>query len=135
MFESPMADAPQGVPMSDMQASLNQLQHLEGVIAAAVVDSSSGMCLGTVGDSEGFDLEVAAAATTEVYRAQQNAIKHLELKEGIEDILVSLDNHYHLIRTVSSDKHLFLYLIMSRVGSNLALARRKLTAVEKELSI
>lgn len=71
-----------------MNISFNTLQELSGFIAAAVVDSSSGMMLDStvVGD---FDIDLATAGNTEVLQAKLRTMQALGLGEdGIEDILV-----------------------------------------------
>ena len=67
---------------------------LDGFIAAAVADSSSGMMLGSEQGSSNFDINVAAAVNTEVVKAKMKAMKALKLTTGIEDILITLGDQY-----------------------------------------
>lgn len=64
-------------------------------------------------------------------------IELLKLNESIEDILISLDTQYHLIRPLGSrgGRGLFLYLAMSKTRANLGLARYHLRRIEEELQI
>ena len=118
--------------MSDIRTSLEKLNRIDGALGAALVDYESGMCLGSAGNP-GFDLELAAAGNSEVVRAKKNIRNKLGLRDAIEDILISLAGQYHLIRMVGTS--MFFYLVLDRTKSNLALARRELQAVEKDLSI
>ncbi|OLU24958.1 hypothetical protein BVH03_18750 [Pseudomonas sp. PA15(2017)] len=119
--------------MATITENLNQLLEVDGALAAAVVDYSSGMLLGSVG--QGIDLDIAAGGNTEVVRAKLKTMKMLGLDENIEDILITLGTQYHLIRPLTSTKELFMYYVLDRSKANLALARRKLQLVESQIAI
>lgn len=118
--------------MADIKTSLQQANKIDGCLGVALVDFESGMCLGTAGNP-GFDLELAAAANTEVVRAKKKARDKIGLRDKIEDILVSMTGQYHLIRMVGTT--MFLYIVLDRTKTNLALSRKELESIEKNLEI
>ena len=119
--------------MSNIKESLAALMKVEGAKAVALVDSASGMMLGRDGD--GINLDVAAAGNTEVVRSMLKTIKALGLKDSIEDMLISLTSQYHLIRPLAANPAMFLYLVLDRSKSNLAMARYRLTECDAQLVV
>jgi len=119
--------------MASLNETLKDIMSIDGAIATALVDSTSGMMLGSAGS--GVDLEVAAAGNTEVVRAKLKTMKSLALNDEIEDILISLGRQYHIIRPIASKVGLFLYVVLDRGRSNLALARRKVLDAEALMQI
>ncbi|MEV7008006.1 hypothetical protein [Streptosporangium sp. NPDC051022] len=123
--------------MGNMDISLKEMMAIDGAIGAVVVDYNSGMALGAIGGSKELDLQVAAAGNTEVVRAKMRTMESLGIKDGIEDILITLTNQYHIIRPITgrNGKGLFLYMALDRGRANLALARHILRGIEERLEI
>jgi DNA-binding response OmpR family regulator len=121
--------------MANLKETLTKLSEISGFLGACIVDSSSGMMLGAEGGGTALNLEVAAAGNTEVVRAKRKTMASLGLKDQIEDILITLNKQYHLIRPLSVKDGLFAYLVLDKAKSNLALARMTLAEVEKDLTI
>ncbi|MBT2411269.1 MULTISPECIES: hypothetical protein [unclassified Streptomyces] len=124
--------------MANLETSLKEcLSVIDGASAAALVDYTSGMALGTLGGTKDFNLEVAAAGNTDVVRAKLRTMELLGLKEEIEDILITLSSQYHLIRLIKGrgGNGLFLYLVLDASRANLAMARHQLRRIETELEV
>ncbi|WP_306323661.1 MULTISPECIES: hypothetical protein [unclassified Streptomyces] len=124
--------------MANTETALKDaLASIEGATAAALVDYTSGMALGTIGGSKNFDLEVASAGNTDVVRAKLRTMEQLGLKESIEDILITLGSQYHLIRLIKGrgGNGLFLYLVLDKARANLAMARHQLKKIEGDLEV
>ncbi|KAF5992473.1 MULTISPECIES: roadblock/LC7 domain-containing protein [Streptomyces] len=124
--------------MASVEVSLKEMMTAaEGALGAAVVDYTSGMALGTLGGGKDLDLTIAAAGNTDVVRAKVRTMEQLGLKSRIEDILITLETQYHLIRPVTgrNGNGLFLYLVLDKARSNLAMARHQLKRVEEQLEV
>jgi uncharacterized 2Fe-2S/4Fe-4S cluster protein (DUF4445 family) len=122
----------------NIEAALKETMNIDGAVGAALVDWESGMSLGTIGGGKYLDLDVAAAGNTEVIRAKMRTMESLRLDDTIEDILITLNKQYHLIRLSKSSRNeqgLFLYLVLDRGKANLALARHTLKRIEGELTL
>ncbi|SHF45542.1 hypothetical protein SAMN02745117_01981 [Lampropedia hyalina DSM 16112] len=118
--------------MATIKQTLDEILTLDGAMCAAIVDSTSGMMLGSAGS--GVDMEVAAAGNTEVMRAKNKTMRALGLNDLVEDILITLGKQYHIIRPASRKEGVFIYVVLDKQRSNLAMARRKVQDVDKELA-
>lgn len=124
--------------MAGLEVSLKEmLTAVEGSLGAAVVDYTSGMALGTMGGGKDLDLTIAGAGNTDVVRAMARTREQVRVKSSLEDILITLEKQYHLIRLVSArtGNGLFLYLVLDKGHANLAMARHQLKRIEEELEI
>ena len=121
--------------MSDIKQTLQAAMNIEGAIGAALVDYESGLTLGTAGGGARLNIETAAAGNTEVVRAKMKVMNMLGIDGMIEDILITLDTQYHLIRPLTSAPTLFLYLAIDKTKGNLGLARHKLRTVDSKIEL
>ncbi len=126
-----------GIKKMNYEEKMQECMAIDGALAVALVDLSTGMALATSGNPNGVDLTVAAAGNTNVTRAKLNVMKELGLKDELEDILITLSTQFHLIRLVNAEaaKGLFIYLMLDKSKANLAMARFKLSKIEQELVV
>ncbi|MDX3804683.1 hypothetical protein [Streptomyces sp. AK04-3B] len=144
--------------MPGIDECLLEAMRLPGARGAALVDWTSGLALGAVGEFPGGDHEAAAAEAAEVARltAEQRAFTpdghggpfgH-EPHEGaagavpaapadppVEDLIISNRDSYHVLRFVptSFDSSVFLHVWLARSDGNLALARIRLGEMAERL--
>ncbi|TLS41912.1 hypothetical protein FE633_33795 [Streptomyces montanus] len=122
--------------MPGIDECLVEAMRLPGALGAAVVDWTSGLALGTVGEAPGGDHETTAAEAAELARlaAEHGAFAPEKGpdQEGqdppVEDLIVSNRDTYHVLRFVATtfDSSVFLHLWLARADGNLALARIRL---------
>ena len=112
---------------------LTPITTIDGFVAAALVDSDSGLMMaGTTGTN--INLEVAAAGNSEVIKAKRRVAGALKLNDEIEDILITLGKQYHMLRPLERNQKLFLYVVLDRGRANLAMARHELKSFEQQLN-
>ena len=119
--------------MANIETSLQELLSIDGAMGACIVDYSSGMSLGSQGS--GVDLELAAAGNSQVVKAKMDTMSSLGTQGGIQDILTTLDEQFHIICPTRNHTSLFIYLVLNKSKSNLALARRKAESIELALEV
>ncbi|MGH9886020.1 MAG: hypothetical protein ACREBE_10855 [bacterium] len=94
---------------------------IPGFIAASLVDLESGMTLGARTNRGDFDLTAASAYNSEMVKQKLKIMKALNLRTGLEDMLITLGDQIHLIKLVSPTA--FVYLAADRGSTNLAIVR------------
>ncbi|MGR4879653.1 hypothetical protein ACIPUC_09515 [Streptomyces sp. LARHCF249] len=130
--------------MPGIDECLLEAMALPGARGAALVDWSSGLALGTAGDSPVGDHETTAAETAELARAAAeyesfapaaDAAPGDAAGQPVEDLIVTTRTGYHVLRFVetSFDSSVFLHLWLDRADGNLALARHRLRALAEGL--
>ena len=120
--------------MANAKETLPKLMEIDGCLGCCIVDSNSGMMLGASGGGA-ISLEVAAAGNTEVVRSKRKTMKALNLNDQIEDMLITLGRQYHLIRPLTTNDALFIYIVLDKQKANLAMARHQLTQIERDLVV
>jgi len=110
---------------------IGALKSIDGFLAAALVDSNSGLVMESMSNGV-FPVEVAAAFNTQVVQAKLNAMDAIGLGDDtLDDILISLGTQYHLIRPLASNRAIFVYIALDRKKANLGMARAVLRNVEE----
>jgi predicted regulator of Ras-like GTPase activity (Roadblock/LC7/MglB family) len=114
--------------------SLTDMGAVEGLLGCAVVHASSGFALARHGSAEQpFDVEIASAAAAQALRAQRLCASNLGLEAPVEDVMVAAGSRLFLLRTVARHPDVFVFALLDKQRTNLALARYKLMEVEKAL--
>ncbi|MFF3607625.1 hypothetical protein [Streptomyces sp. NPDC002463] len=130
--------------MPGIDECLLEAMALPGALGASLVDWTSGLALGTAGDSPVGDHETTAAETAELARSAAE-FDSFTTEGGpaggdqpgppVEDLIVTTRAGYHVLRFVetSFDSSVFLHLWLDRDSGNLALARIRLRDLAERL--
>ncbi|MFB7516447.1 hypothetical protein [Streptomyces sp. NPDC056144] len=125
--------------MPGIDECLMEAMTLPGARGASLVDWTSGLALGTAGESPVGDHETTAAETAELARSAAEfdsfAKSEGDLGPPVEDLIVTTRVGYHVLRFVetSFDSSVFLHLWLDRDTGNLALARIRLQDIAERL--
>lgn len=124
--------------MANITESLEAVLSIDGTLGCALGDWKTGFALGNASKDATFNaekLEQAIALNSEVIKAKNKARDLLGIDAAIEDILITLDDQYHLIRIANTVEGMFFYMALDREKANLGLARMKLQTIEKGLQV
>ena len=116
------------MPETSLGPLLERVRQIEGLVMGCLVDASTGMVLGSVQGERELNVQVAAAGAVDVAHVVSLMSGELAAEGGLEDVIITLRGHYHLIRQFSpAPKLTFLLLVvLDRAGTNLAMALRQL---------
>lgn len=127
---APALSVPRGPSLND---NLADVIAFDGAMSVAVVDGATGMILGSAGITQ--DLELAAAGASVMLRARRATVKTLGLDDEVEDLLVTLSTQLQIIRPLSHNPTVFIYLIVDKERSSLAMARFKASEAGERLTL
>lgn len=132
--EDPLSPAPADTAerAETIREALERGRAVEGTLATLLVETATGALVAAILGSKGVDVEVAAAATAELARQRPRVEERIGLKDAVEEILVTSNRRYYLLRPVGSGDR-FLLLVLDRTKANLGAAQKELAAIEQEL--
>jgi len=110
------------IPVEMMLAPVRQI---DGFVLACLADASSGMILGSLQDETGTRLPVAAAGVVSVLPMMTG---ELAADGTVEDVIVAVGGHYHLIRLFRPGpaRRLLLRVTPERLQASLAMVYREI---------
>ncbi len=130
--EDPLSPADMAERAETIREALERGRAVDGTLATLLVETATGNLVAAVIGAKGVDVEVAAAATAELARQKPRMEERIGLKDTVEEILVTSNRRYYLLRPVGSGDR-FLLLVLDRTKTNLGAAQEKLAAIEREL--
>jgi hypothetical protein len=111
-----------------VEGTLAPVRQIEGFVLACLVDASSGMILDSMQAQDDMRLPVTAAAAADVVNVLSTMTGELATDGDVEDVIVTLNSHYHLIRLFRPGPRRLLLLLVTleRPQANLAMAHREI---------
>ena len=107
---------------------LAPVTEIDGFVLACFMDASTGMILASRQEQDGISLPTAAAGAADIASAVSLLTAQLALEDGPEDVMVTFRDHLYVIRPIRPDpeRQILLLVILDRVRTNLAMARREI---------
>jgi hypothetical protein len=99
------------------------------------VDATSGMILSSLEEQSDMRLPVAAAGAADVVNVLSLMTGELAADGDVEDVIVTLQSHYLLIRLLrpGPGQRLLLLVTLTRPHANMAMAHREIRDFSKAL--
>ncbi|MEU4700071.1 roadblock/LC7 domain-containing protein [Nonomuraea dietziae] len=125
--------------MLGLDDCLAEVMAIPGALDAMVVDHASGMAVAATGADGDVDAARSAAAISETLRATMDGLAQ-SAPGGtvrVDDMLVTTDKGHHLLRPLETpfESPLVIYVRLDRDRANLALARFRLQAISRQLTM
>ncbi|MBC7494369.1 MAG: hypothetical protein H7221_05115 [Flavobacterium sp.] len=121
--------------MSDsLNTFMNDLKkNVAGFIAVAVTDIKTGVSHCSLSVDPSFDPKKASSYNIQVIKSKVAAVKALGSTQKIDDVLIMLPSHVHII-DVSANGEYFVYLAVDSLKANLGSTRVLLKKYSKDIA-
>ena len=112
------------VPVAD--ALLVPIARIDGCALACLIDASTGMVIASMQDEGTINLPAAAGGAADIANVVALLSGELATGDGLEDVILTFNHRFHVIRPISpdTDAQILLLVILDRMRTNLAMARR-----------
>jgi hypothetical protein len=114
------------VALTTADALLAPVTAIDGFELASLIDASTGMVLASAQQRDDISLPLAAAGATDIAAVLGLLSSELATEDELEDVMVTFNNHFHLLRLVrpAPTQSVILLVVLDRARANLAMARR-----------
>src|SRR6202012_1969922 len=99
------------VILSEADTLLAPVTQIDGCVLACLVDASTGMVLASRQSQGEISLPTAAAGAADIAHVLSLLAGQLAMNEGLEDVIVTFSNHFHVIYPVSPDPEALIFLL------------------------
>ena len=112
------------VPVAD--PLLVPVARIDGCALACLIDASTGMVVASLQAEGSINLPAAAGGAADIANVVALLSGELATDDGLEDVILTFNHHFHVIRPVrpDMDTQILLLVILDRMRTNLAMARR-----------
>ena len=112
--------------LPEAEVLLAPIADVEGFRLACLIDASTGMILASLQNQDDIALLAAAAGAADIASVLALLNGRLATGESFEDVMVTFSNSFYMVNLVRNDQdpQLLLLVVLDRLRTNLAMARR-----------
>lgn len=115
--------------------TLRALRTLDGLLACALVDTTSGLVLAHESNPDhSIDIELAAAGSSQIMRAHRQAARSMSMAPQIDEVMTTAGTRQQILRTLTHHPELFVMVLLDKQRANLAQTRYRLTEMERVMT-
>jgi hypothetical protein len=120
-----------GPALPVMDQVLNRVIDIEGVVAASLIEATSGLVLASAQIGDVVDPALVAAGAADLVFLLADLTARTGLEDELEDVMITLSGRYHIVRIMPGQlsEPLAMVATFDRRQTNLAMARRELREV------
>jgi hypothetical protein len=124
-----------GAPVPVLDQALSRVVAIEGVLAASLVEATTGLVLASARIGDTVDPHVIAASAADIVFLLGDLTARTGLEDDLEDLVLTLTGRYHVVRMMRGlvPEPVALVVTFDRPETNLAMARRELREVGEGL--
>jgi hypothetical protein len=124
-----------GAPVPVLDQALSRVVAIEGVLAASLVEATTGLVLASARIGDTVDPHVIAASAADIVFLLGDLTARTGLEDDLEDLVLTLTGRYHVVRMLRGlvPEPVALVVTFDRPETNLAMARRELREVGEGL--
>lgn len=114
--------------------AMREIMQPDGVLGAALVNATHGTLIAAEGGGT-LDLELAAAAASDLMRAHQRSQRYFapSTTHGVEEVVMSTGPRQVVLRTIDAHPTLFLLVVADRQRAPLDVVRARASEVQRML--
>jgi hypothetical protein len=116
------------VILPEADTLLAPVTNVDGFVLACLVDASTGMVLAGQQERDEVSLPAAAAGAADIAGVISLLSGRLGTGEALEDVMLTFSGHIHVLRQITAEREpqVLLLVVLDRLKTNLALARREI---------
>jgi hypothetical protein len=118
-----------------MSLTLAATRNMNGFVRANLINAYYGMGLiSETTPGHETDCDTESVIMTQTFTAGQKALRDLGHDADHEDVVITLDDVYHVLRPLDDVPEVFVHVVLNRQAAHLDEARGQLATISRDVS-